>query len=106
MTAVTTNPAGTSGKPVKLPREEDPRNPNHRLAALLDEGSVELLGPDDLSGMLAAKGTVDGTPVMAFCSDATVMGGAMGGDGCAVVFDAYERALADVVPIIGLLHAG
>ena len=58
MTAVTTNPAGTSGKPVKLPREEDPRNPNHRLAALLDEGSVELLGPDDLSGMLAALGGV------------------------------------------------
>ena len=25
---------------VKIPREQDPRNPNFRLAALLDEGSV------------------------------------------------------------------
>ncbi len=106
MTAVTTRPAGASGKPAKLPREEDPRNPNHRLAALLDDGSVELISPDDLSGMLAAKGTVDGTPVVAFCSDATVMGGAMGNDGCAVVVEAYERALADGVPIIGLWHSG
>ncbi|HEU4544196.1 MAG TPA: carboxyl transferase domain-containing protein [Jiangellaceae bacterium] len=106
MTAVTTRPAGTSGKAAKLPREEDPRNPNRRLAALLDAGSVELLGPDDLSGMRAAKGTIEGTPVVAFCSDATVMGGAMGSDGCAVVVDAYERALVDGVPIIGLWHSG
>ncbi|HEX5995066.1 MAG TPA: carboxyl transferase domain-containing protein [Jiangellales bacterium] len=106
MTAVSTQPAGASGRPAKLPREEDPRNPNHRLAALFDAGSVELLSPDDLSGMLAARGTIDGTPVVAFCSDATVMGGAMGNDGCAVVVNAYERALADDVPIIGLLHSG
>ena len=26
-------------KKPKLPREDDPRNPNHRLAALFDEGS-------------------------------------------------------------------
>lgn len=106
MTAVTTRSAGASGKPAKLPREEDPRNPNHRLAALLDEGSLELISPDDLSGMLAAKGTVDGTPVVAFCSDATVMGGAMGNDGCSVVVEAYEQALADGVPIIGMWHSG
>jgi acetyl-CoA/propionyl-CoA carboxylase carboxyl transferase subunit len=69
----------------KRPREEDPRNPNHRLAALLDPGSLTLLSEDDDSGMLAAAGTVDGAPVVAFCSDATVMGGAMGEVGCKVV---------------------
>jgi acetyl-CoA/propionyl-CoA carboxylase carboxyl transferase subunit len=106
---VTTAPPTSNGspqKPTKLPREQDPRNPNHRLAALLDEGSLELLCPDDGSGMLAASGTVNGTPVVAFCSDATVMGGAMGHDGCAAVVDAYELALADGVPIIGLWHSG
>jgi acetyl-CoA/propionyl-CoA carboxylase carboxyl transferase subunit len=95
-----------AARPAKLPREEDPRNPNHRLAAFFDEGSVELLGPDDSSGMLAAKGTVDGAPVVAFCSDATVMGGAMGDHGCRVVVDAYEQALAAGVPVVGLWHSG
>ena len=71
----TTNPPA---KPAKLPREQDPRNPVTRLTALLDEGTLELITPDDDSGMLAAVGQVDGTRVVAFCSDATVMGGAMG----------------------------
>jgi acetyl-CoA/propionyl-CoA carboxylase carboxyl transferase subunit len=101
---VTANPA--AAKPAKLPREQDPRNPNHRLAALLDEGSLELITEDDGSGMLAAVGTVQGTRVVAFCSDPTVMGGAMGEVGCKAVVHAYERALADQVPIIGLWHSG
>jgi acetyl-CoA/propionyl-CoA carboxylase carboxyl transferase subunit len=56
--------------------------------------------------MMAATGTVDGARVVAFCSDATVMGGAMGNDGCTVVVDAYHRALTDRIPIIGLWHSG
>src|SRR5919106_3201173 len=104
MTTVESLPA--AARPAKLPREEDPRNPNHRLAAFFDEGSVGLLGPDDGSGMLAAKGSVDGAPVVAFCSDATVMGGAMGDHGCRVVVDAYEQALAAGVPVVGLWHSG
>ena len=51
----------TAEKPAKLPREQDPRNPVHRLTALLDEGTLELITPDDDSGMLAAVGSVDGT---------------------------------------------
>ena len=51
----------TATKPAKLPREQDPRNPVHRLAALFDEGTLELITPDDDSGMLAAIGRVDGT---------------------------------------------
>lgn len=93
-------------KKVKVPREEDPRNPNYRLAALLDPGSVSLITPDDDSGMLAAVGTIAGSPVVAFCSDATVMGGAMGVQGCDVVVRAYERAMIDRVPIVGIWHSG
>ena len=96
----------TATKPAKLPREQDPRNPVHRLTALLDEGTLELITADDDSGMLAAVGRVDGTSVVAFCSDATVMGGAMGDVGCRVVVDAYHRAITDGVPIIGLWHSG
>ncbi len=77
-----------------------------RLAALLDDGSLELITPDDDSGMLAAVGTVGGTRVVAFCSDATVMGGAMGDLGCRVVVDAYHRAMIERAPIIGLWHSG
>ena len=91
---------------VKLPREQDPRNPNLRLQALLDVGSVELITPDDDAGMLAATGTINGCRVVAFCSDATVMGGAMGTDGCDVVVRAYERAMHDRVPILGVWHSG
>ncbi len=108
--ASTAAPAATApsapAKKEKLPRELDPRNPNHRLAALLDEGSVELITPDDDSGMLAAVGTINGSRVVAFCSDATVMGGAMGVQGCDVVVQAYERAMRDRVPVLGIWHSG
>lgn len=90
----------------KLPRDQDPRNPNHRIADFLDDGSLELITADDDSGMLAATGTVSGQPVIVFASDATIMGGAMGVAGCKVVVAAYERALADGVPVVGLWHSG
>lgn len=104
MTATPTAPATQVTKP---PREDDPRHPLKRLGALLDPGSLELLPTGDPDcGMMAATGTVDGARVVAFCSDATVMGGAMGNDGCSVVVDAYHRALTDRIPIIGLWHSG
>jgi acetyl-CoA/propionyl-CoA carboxylase carboxyl transferase subunit len=99
-------PAAAAPQKIKLPREQDPRNPNLRLQALLDAGSLELITPDDDSGMLAATGTINGCRVVAFCSDATVMGGAMGMDGCDVVVQAYERAMHDRVPILGIWHSG
>ncbi len=67
---------------------------------------MHVVSEEDDSGMLAAVGTVDAQPVVAFCSDATVMGGAMGQAGCRVIVRAYDRALADGVPIIGLWHSG
>ncbi|MGN6246307.1 MAG: acyl-CoA carboxylase subunit beta [Motilibacteraceae bacterium] len=86
--------------------EVDPRDPKARLERLLDEGTLELITAQDGSGMLAGVGRIEGTPVVAFSSDATIQGGAMGTDGCAVVLAAYERALADGVPVVGLWHSG
>ena len=56
--------------------------------------------------MLAATGRCDGVPVVAFCSDPTVQGGAMGTAGCKVILAAYARALADRTPVVGLWHSG
>nr|WP_309136348.1 carboxyl transferase domain-containing protein [Nocardioides campestrisoli] len=72
----------------------------------MDAGTLELISADDDSGMVAATGLVHGSRVVAFCSDASLMGGAMGDAGCRVVVEAYHRALADGVPIIGLWHSG
>ena len=96
----------TAPTTTKPPRAEDPRNPVLRMTAFLDDGTLELITPDDDSGMVAATGLVDGTSVVVFASDATIMGGAMGDDGCRVVVAAYERALAHGVPVIGLWHSG
>ncbi|MGB3187593.1 MAG: carboxyl transferase domain-containing protein [Ornithinimicrobium sp.] len=90
----------------KVPRHEDPRHPTKRLNTFFDDDSVMLLTEDDDSGFLAAKGTIHGKPVVAFCSDATIQGGAMGVAGCAVICQAYEEAMIDEVPIVGLWHSG
>ena len=104
MTA-TEQPAPVVKKP-KIPREDDPRNPNKRLRALFDNGTYVALTADGDSGMLAGHGLVKGTHAVAFASDATIMGGAMGAEGCKVIIAAYARALADEIPIIGLWHSG
>ncbi len=97
--------ASAAARPT-IDRATDPRNPRLRLEAFFDDGSVELLSAEDNSGMLAARGLVRGRPVIAFASDATIMGGAMGVDGCAVICAAYESALSDGVPIVGIWHSG
>ncbi|WP_369252866.1 acyl-CoA carboxylase subunit beta [Geodermatophilus amargosae] len=84
----------------------DPRDPEDRLQRFFDGGSVTLLVPRDASGVMAARGTVAGTPAVAFCTDATVMGGAMGVDGCRHVVDAIDTALRERVPVVGIWHSG
>ena len=76
------------------------------MEALLDPGSFTAITTPDDSGMLAAVGRVEGAPVVAFASDPTVQGGAMGTAGCKVILAAYARALADNVPVVGLWHSG
>jgi len=96
----------TEAAPAPAVPEVDPRDPLLRLETFFDPGSVELITPRDDSGMLAARGTVAGRAAVAFASDATVQGGAMGEAGCDVILTAYERALADGVPVVGLWHSG
>lgn len=92
--------------------ESDPRNPHARLAALLDAGSVVPLttadAPEtyDQSGAVAVRGTINGSPVVAFCTDGALMGGAMGHAGCAHIVAGIDAALDESVPCIGLWHSG
>ncbi|RBY95067.1 acyl-CoA carboxylase subunit beta [Blastococcus sp. TBT05-19] len=67
---------------------------------------MQPLAARDTSGVMAARGTVDGSPVVAFCTDATVMGGAMGVDGCRHIVDAIDTALRERVPSVGIWHSG
>ncbi|MFB9236065.1 acyl-CoA carboxylase subunit beta [Plantactinospora siamensis] len=84
----------------------DYRDPEVRLRSLFDAGTLRLAMSRDTSGMLWARGEIDGTPVIAFCSDATKMGGAMGIDGCRHIVDAIDTAVQERVPVIGLWHCG
>jgi acetyl-CoA/propionyl-CoA carboxylase carboxyl transferase subunit len=84
----------------------DPRDPLLRLSRFFDDGSVELLHERDRSGVLAAAGTVNGVRTIAFCTDGTVMGGAMGLEGCTHIVNAYDTAIEEQSPIVGIWHSG
>jgi len=84
----------------------DPRAPRTRLGNLFDDGEFTTITPEDDRGVLAAVGRVHGTQVVAFATDPTVQGGAMGNEGCRAIVTAYDRAFADSSPIIGLWHSG
>ena len=86
--------------------QEDSRAPKVRLAKFFDDGVFELITPDDDRGVLVAVGRAHGTPVVAFCTDPTVQGGAMGWDGCRAIVTAYDRAFADSCPVVGIWHSG
>ncbi len=84
----------------------DPRDPLLRLRRFFDDGSIELLHERDRSGVLAAAGTVNGLRTIAFCTDGTVMGGAMGLEGCTHIVNAYDTAIEEQSPIVGIWHSG
>jgi acetyl-CoA/propionyl-CoA carboxylase carboxyl transferase subunit len=88
------------------PATVDHRDPELRLRNLFDRGTLRLLAPRDDSGVLYARGEVDGTPAIAFATDGTRMGGAMGIEGCQQVVDAIDAAVRERVPVIGLWHSG
>jgi acetyl-CoA/propionyl-CoA carboxylase carboxyl transferase subunit len=60
----------------------------------------------DDSGVFAAVGRVEGVPVVAFASDARIQGGAMGDEGCAHIVRAYDVAVRERMPIVGVWHSG
>lgn len=85
----------------------DPRNPVTRLATLFDPGTVELANRrDEGTGVVWGRGKIEGSPVVAFCTDATKMGGAMGSAGCVNIVDAIDTANRERIACIGIWHSG
>ncbi|MEH3155295.1 MAG: acyl-CoA carboxylase subunit beta [Gordonia paraffinivorans] len=84
----------------------DPRDPILRLTNFFDEGSMSLLHPRDKSGVQAAVGRVNGVRTISYCTDGTVMGGAMGVVGCAHIVNAIDTAIAEQAPVVGIWHSG
>jgi acetyl-CoA/propionyl-CoA carboxylase carboxyl transferase subunit len=86
--------------------ELDPRSPRARLSHFFDDGTFTTITPEDDRGVLVAVGRAHGTPVVAFATDPTVQGGAMGNEGCRAIVTAYDRAFADSCAVVGLWHSG
>lgn len=84
----------------------DYRDPELRLRNLFDRGTLRLTMQRDSSGVLWAKGEIDGTPAIAYATDGTKMGGAMGIEGCRHIVDAIDMAVRTRVPVLGLWHSG
>ncbi|HZN19487.1 MAG TPA: carboxyl transferase domain-containing protein [Micromonosporaceae bacterium] len=84
----------------------DHRDPQVRLRSLFDPATLALLAPRDGSGVLSGRGMVEGTPVVAYATDATKMGGAMGDQGCRRIVDAIDAAVREGIPVVGLWHSG
>jgi acetyl-CoA/propionyl-CoA carboxylase carboxyl transferase subunit len=84
----------------------DFRDPEVRLRAFFDPSSLRGISGRDDSGVMSARGEVDGAPVIAFATDATRQGGAMGIEGCRHIAEAIDLAVRERVPVVGLWHCG
>ena len=84
----------------------DTRDPEWRINHLLDPGTTKLISEKDKSGVLAAAGQIKGNDVVVFASDPNVQGGALGPDGAKVIVRAYQLAMGEQIPIIGIWHSG
>ncbi len=84
----------------------DPRDPEARIARLVDSGKFEFLIPRTNCGMIAVTATIKGNKVVIFASDATIKSGALGVAGSKVIVTAYKAAMGAQVPVIGIWHSG
>src|SRR5690242_3881637 len=82
------------------------RDPHAWLAALVDAGELRLLSDRDRSGVLVARGRVGGVEMVAYCTDGTLAGGAVGIEGCRRIADAIDAAVRDRVPVVGMWYSG
>jgi acetyl-CoA/propionyl-CoA carboxylase carboxyl transferase subunit len=73
-----------------------------RLDALLDAARVL----EDADGVVVSHGCIGSTPVIAFATDATIQGGALGEESCRAIAAATDRAVREGVPIVGIWHSG
>ncbi|MCM3922852.1 acyl-CoA carboxylase subunit beta [Frankia sp. AiPs1] len=85
---------------------QDVRDPARRLSQLFDAGSFVADATPAGGRVLAGRGRIDGLAAVAFCTDGTRMGGALGAVGAGQIVAAIEAAVRDGVPVVGLWHSG
>jgi acetyl-CoA/propionyl-CoA carboxylase carboxyl transferase subunit len=89
------------------PSEEvDFRDPLARLAQLFDGNDCEPLNMADDSEVCTVAGRINGARVIAYCTDARKMGGALGAAGSRRIVEAIEVAVRERSPVIGVWHSG
>jgi acetyl-CoA/propionyl-CoA carboxylase carboxyl transferase subunit len=84
----------------------DIRDPLVRLAQLFDGNDCESLNAADGDEVRAAAGRINGFRVVAYCTDARRMGGALGSRGTQRIVEAIEVAVRERCPVIGIWHSG
>ena len=84
----------------------EPRDPEARIARLVDDGKYDFLIPRTNCGMIAVTSTIKGNKAVIFASDATIKSGALGVEGSKVIVTAYKAAMGAQVPVIGIWHSG
>jgi acetyl-CoA/propionyl-CoA carboxylase carboxyl transferase subunit len=88
----------------EAPGAPEPSGPAARFDVLFDTWGP--LGEEPMGGVEVARGLVDGRPVVAFCTDPKVKGGALGEEGCFEIERAYQAAKELGCPIVGIWHSG
>jgi acetyl-CoA/propionyl-CoA carboxylase carboxyl transferase subunit len=99
-----TEPAKLTESPVtaSLPKAEISAVCAERLDALLDDWDL-LLAAD---GVAVAMGAIRGVEVVAFATDPSVQGGALGIEGCGAISDATDVGNLRGAPVVGIWHSG
>ncbi len=73
-----------------------------RLHLLLDDPHVL----EHADGVVVARGRIGDTEVLAFATDATVQGGALGEESCRAIAAVTDQAVREHVPVVGIWHSG
>jgi acetyl-CoA/propionyl-CoA carboxylase carboxyl transferase subunit len=88
------------------PTGEVDRDPNIRLAEFFGTESYLVMSAEPGSGVVTALGTIHGRSTVAFATDPSLQGGAMGREGCAAIVEAYDVAVKNHAAIVGIWQSG
>jgi acetyl-CoA/propionyl-CoA carboxylase carboxyl transferase subunit len=88
------------------PAERDPRDPLLRASRLFDSHECEPLSLGGDAEVRTVIGRINGARVIAYCTDATKMGGALGSAGSDRIIDAIDIAIRERCPVVGVWHSG
>lgn len=86
--------------------ETDHRDPLLRLSRIFDHRSWEIVKQGDGGTVRIAQGRVRGVAALAYCTDGSRMGGAIGAPECVSIATAIDTASQSGRPIIGVWHSG